>query len=179
MTGTPWKSAAALSRTSTTPVARFAALSRPNNPLYDPRECYGILPPSPRQPYDVREIIARLVDGSRFHEFKPLYGTTLVCGFARVEGYPVGVLANNGVLFSDSSLKGTHFIELCDQRGIPLLFLQNIAGFMVGVQAETAGIAKDGAKMVMAVANTRVPRFTLIIGGSFGAGNYGMCGACL
>ena len=148
----------------------------PEEPLYDPRECYGILPPTPRQPYDVREIIARLVDGSRFHEFKPLYGTTLVCGFARLEGYPVGILANNGVLFSDSSLKGTHFIELCDQRGIPLLFLQNIAGFMVGVQAESAGIAKDGAKMVMAVANTQVPRFTLIIGGSFGAGNYGMCG---
>ena len=148
----------------------------PEEPLYDPRECYGILPPTPRQPYDVREIVARLVDGSRFHEFKPLYGTTLVCGFARLEGYPIGILANNGVLFSDSSLKGTHFIELCDQRGIPLLFLQNIAGFMVGVQAESAGIAKDGAKMVMAVANTQVPRFTLIIGGSFGAGNYGMCG---
>jgi 3-methylcrotonyl-CoA carboxylase beta subunit/propionyl-CoA carboxylase len=110
------------------------------------------------------------------HEFKPLYGTTLVCGFARIEGYPVGILANNGILFSDSSLKGTHFIQLCDQRQIPILFLQNITGFMVGVQAESGGIAKDGAKMVMAVANTQVPRFTLIVGGSFGAGNYGMCG---
>jgi 3-methylcrotonyl-CoA carboxylase beta subunit/propionyl-CoA carboxylase len=116
------------------------------------------------------------VDGSRFHEFKPLYGTTLVCGFARIEGYPIGILANNGILFSDSSLKGTHFIELCDQRQVPILFMQNITGFMVGVQAESGGIAKDGAKMVMAVANTRVPRLTLIIGGSFGAGNYGMCG---
>ena len=125
------------------------SIEPPEEPLYDPRECYGLLPPTPRQPYDVREIIARLVDGSRFHEFKSLYGTTLVCGFARLEGYPVGILANNGVLFSDSSLKGTHFIELCDQRRIPLLFLQNIAGFMVGVQAESAGIAKDGAKMVM------------------------------
>jgi acetyl-CoA carboxylase carboxyltransferase component len=145
-------------------------------PLYDPHEIYGIVPPTPRQPFDMREVIARLVDGSRFHEFKPLYGTTLVCGFARIEGYPIGILANNGILFSDSSLKGTHFIQLCDQRHIPLLFMQNITGFMVGVQAESGGIAKDGAKMVMAVANTKVPRFTLIIGGSFGAGNYGMCG---
>jgi 3-methylcrotonyl-CoA carboxylase beta subunit/propionyl-CoA carboxylase len=148
----------------------------PEPPLYDPEELYGIVPPTPRQPYDVREVIARLVDGSRFHEFKALYGPTLVCGFARLEGYPVGILANNGILFSDSSLKGTHFIQLCDQRQIPLLFMQNISGFMVGVQAESGGIAKDGAKMVMAVANTKVPRFTLIIGGSFGAGNYGMCG---
>ena len=155
------------------PVGR---LTTPEEPLYDPQELYGIVPPTPRQPYDMREIIARLVDGSRLHEFKPLYGTTLVCGFARIEGYPVGILANNGILFSDSSLKGTHFIELCDQRQIPILFVQNITGFMVGVQAESGGIAKDGAKMVMAVANTRVPRFTLIIGGSFGAGNYGMCG---
>jgi 3-methylcrotonyl-CoA carboxylase beta subunit/propionyl-CoA carboxylase len=152
------------------------SLTAPEDPLYDPHELYGILPPSPRQQYDVREVIARLVDGSQFHEFKALYGPTLVCGFARLEGYPVGILANNGILFSDSSLKGTHFIELCDQRHIPLLFLQNISGFMVGVQAESGGIAKDGAKMVMAVANTQVPRFTLIIGGSFGAGNYGMCG---
>ena len=152
------------------------SLTPPEDPLYDPHELYGILPPSPRQQYDVREVIARLVDGSQFHEFKALYGPTLVCGFARLEGYPVGILANNGILFSDSSLKGTHFIELCDQRQIPLLFLQNISGFMVGVQAESGGIAKDGAKMVMAVANTKVPRFTLIIGGSFGAGNYGMCG---
>jgi len=148
----------------------------PEEPLYDPHEIYGILPPTPRQPFDMREIIARVVDGSRFHEFKPLYGTSLVCGFARIEGYPVGILANNGILFSDSSLKGTHFIQLCDQRQIPILFLQNITGFMVGVQAESGGIAKDGAKMVMAVANTQVPRFTLIVGGSFGAGNYGMCG---
>jgi acetyl-CoA carboxylase carboxyltransferase component len=155
------------------PVCR---LSTPEEPLYDPHELYGILPPTPRQPFDMREVIARLVDGSRFHEFKPLYGTTLVCGFARLEGYPIGILANNGILFSDSSLKGTHFIELCDQRQIPLLFMQNITGFMVGVQAESGGIAKDGAKMVMAVANTKVPRFTLIVGGSFGAGNYGMCG---
>lgn len=151
-------------------------VTTPEDPLYDPQELYGILPPTPRQPYDMREIIARIVDGSRFHEFKPLYGTSLVCGFARIEGYPIGILANNGILFSDSSLKGTHFIELCDQRQIPLLFLQNISGFMVGVQAESGGIAKDGAKMVMAVANTSVPRFTVIVGGSFGAGNYGMCG---
>ena len=151
-------------------------VTTPEDPLYDPQELYGILPPTPRQPFDMREIIARIVDGSRFHEFKPLYGTTLVCGFAHIEGYPIGILANNGILFSDSSLKGTHFIELCDQRQIPLLFLQNISGFMVGVQAESGGIAKDGAKMVMAVANTSVPRFTVIVGGSFGAGNYGMCG---
>jgi len=152
------------------------SLTAPEEPLYDPQELYGIVPPTTRQPFDMREVIARLVDGSRFHEFKPLYGTSLVCGFARLEGYPVGILANNGILFSDSSLKGTHFIELCDQRQIPLLFLQNISGFMVGLQAESGGIAKDGAKMVMAVANTSVPRFTLMIGGSFGAGNYGMCG---
>src|SRR5499425_315481 len=152
------------------------SLTVPEEPLYDPHELYGIVPPTTRQPFDMREIIARIVDGSRLHEFKPLYGTTLVCGFARIEGYPVGILANNGILFSDSSLKGTHFIELCDQRRIPILFVQNITGFMVGVQAESGGIAKDGAKMVMAVANTQVPRFTLIIGGSFGAGNYGMCG---
>jgi acetyl-CoA carboxylase carboxyltransferase component len=151
-------------------------VATPEEPLYDPHEIYGIVPPTPRQPFDMREVIARLVDGSRFHEFKPLYGTTLVCGFARIEGYPIGILANNGILFSDSSLKGTHFIQLCDQRHIPLLFMQNITGFMVGVQAESGGIAKDGAKMVMAVANTKVPRFTLIVGGSFGAGNYGMCG---
>ena len=152
------------------------SLTTPEEPLYDPHELYGIVPPTTRQPFDMREVIARLVDGSRLHEFKPLYGTTLVCGFARIEGYPVGILANNGILFSDSSLKGTHFIQLCDQRQIPILFLQNITGFMVGVQAESGGIAKDGAKMVMAVANTQVPRFTLIVGGSFGAGNYGMCG---
>ncbi len=148
----------------------------PEDPLYDPAEIYGILPADTRQPFDVREIIARLVDGSRFHEFKPLYGSTLVTGFGRLMGYPIGILANNGVLFSESALKGTHFIELCCQRGIPLLFLQNITGFMVGKEYEAGGIAKDGAKMVMAVANASVPKFTVIIGGSFGAGNYGMCG---
>ena len=148
----------------------------PEDPLYDPAEIYGILPADTRQPFDVREIIARLVDGSRFHEFKPLYGSTLVTGFGRLMGYPIGILANNGVLFSESALKGTHFIELCCQRSIPLLFLQNITGFMVGKEYEAGGIAKDGAKMVMAVANASVPKFTVIIGGSFGAGNYGMCG---
>ncbi|MFX0117346.1 MAG: carboxyl transferase domain-containing protein [Candidatus Hodarchaeota archaeon] len=148
----------------------------PEDPKYDPEELYGIIPKDPRKPYDVREIIARVVDGSRFHEFKHLYGQTLVCGFARITGYPVGILANNGILFSESSVKGTHFIELCGQRGIPLVFLQNITGFMVGRAYEAGGIAKDGAKMVMAVSNARVPRFTVIIGGSHGAGNYGMCG---
>jgi len=148
----------------------------PEEPLHDPAEIYGILPSDSRQPFDVREIIARMVDGSRFHEFKPLYGPTLVTGFGRLMGYPVGILANNGVLFSESALKGTHFIEMCCQRGIPLLFLQNITGFMVGKEYEAGGIAKDGAKMVMAVSNARVPKFTVIIGGSFGAGNYGMCG---
>jgi acetyl-CoA carboxylase carboxyltransferase component len=145
-------------------------------PLYDPTEIYGILQKDIRKPYDVREIIARIVDGSKFHEFKALYGQTLVCGFARIWGYPVGILANNGVLFSESALKGAHFIELCSQRGIPLLFLQNITGFMVGRQFEAGGIAKDGAKMVQAVSNAAVPKFTVIIGGSYGAGNYGMCG---
>ncbi len=148
----------------------------PEEPLYDSAEIYGILPADTRQPFDVREIIARMVDGSRFHEFKPLYGSTLVTGFGRLMGYPIGILANNGVLFSESALKGTHFIEMCCQRGIPLLFLQNITGFMVGKEYEAGGIAKDGAKMVMAVANASVPKFTVIIGGSFGAGNYGMCG---
>ena len=132
--------------------------------------------PDNRRQYDVREVIARIVDGSRFHEFKAAYGETLVCGFSRIWGYPVGVVANNGVLFSESALKGTHFIELCSQRGIPLLFLQNITGFMVGRQYEAGGIAKDGAKMVMAVSNAAVPKFTVVIGSSFGAGNYGMCG---
>ncbi|MEP6776241.1 MAG: carboxyl transferase domain-containing protein, partial [Chloroflexota bacterium] len=129
-----------------------------------------------RRPYDVREIIARIVDASRFQEFKALYGTTLVCGFARVMGFPVGIIANNGILFSESALKGAHFIELCCQRKIPLVFLQNITGFMVGREYENRGIAKDGAKMVMAVANAQVPKFTVVIGGSFGAGNYAMCG---
>ncbi len=145
-------------------------------PLHPAEELYGIIPKDPRQPFDVREIIARLVDGSDFHEFKALYGTTLVTGFAHVHGFPVGILANNGILFSESALKGTHFIELATQRGIPLLFLQNITGFMVGRKYESGGIAKDGAKMVTAVSCARVPKLTVILGGSFGAGNYGMCG---
>jgi 3-methylcrotonyl-CoA carboxylase beta subunit len=148
----------------------------PEEPLYPPEEIYGVLPRTFREAYDVRELIARIVDGSRFREFKARYGTTLVCGFARIGGYPVGILANNGVLFSESALKGTHFIELCSQRGIPLLFLQNITGFMVGKQYEAGGIAKDGAKLVNAVSNASVPKLTIIIGGSFGAGNYGMAG---
>ena len=148
----------------------------PEAPLYDPSEIAGILPRDLRQPFDVREIIARTVDGSRFHEFKPLYGSTLVCGFAHIQGIPVGIIANNGILFSESSLKGAHFIELCSQRKIPLLFLQNITGFMVGKKYEHGGIAKDGAKLVTAVSTTRVPKITLVIGGSYGAGNYGMCG---
>ncbi|HEV8191994.1 MAG TPA: carboxyl transferase domain-containing protein, partial [Ktedonobacterales bacterium] len=148
----------------------------PEPPKYDPRDLYGIVPRDPRKSFDVREIIARLVDGSRFHEFKALYGTTLVCGFGHIMGYPVGIIANNGILFSESALKATHFVELCCQRKTPLIFLQNITGFMVGRQYEAGGIAKDGAKMVMAVANANVPKFTVIVGGSFGAGNYGMCG---
>jgi 3-methylcrotonyl-CoA carboxylase beta subunit len=151
-------------------------VEEPEEPIYDPTELYGIVPRDYRQGYDVREVIARIVDGSRLHEFKPLYGETLVCGFARIMGAPVGILANNGILFSESALKGTHFIELCASRGIPLVFLQNITGFMVGREYEAGGIAKDGAKMVMAVANASVPKFTVILGGSFGAGNYGMCG---
>ena len=148
----------------------------PEEPLFDPKEIYGVIPSDLRRPYDVREVIARIVDGSRFHEFKERYATTLVTGFARIFGYKVGILANNGVLFSESALKATHFIELCNQRRIPLVFLQNITGFMVGKQYERGGIAKDGAKMVHAVANATVPKFTVIVGGSFGAGNYGMCG---
>ncbi len=148
----------------------------PEEPRYDPNELYGIIPRTFRETYDVREVIARIVDGSRFREFKALYGTTLVAGFARIEGYPVGIIANNGVLFSESALKATHFIELCAARSIPLLFLQNITGFMVGKEYEGGGIAKDGAKMVHAVANAEVPKITVIVGGSFGAGNYGMCG---
>ena len=150
--------------------------SPPEEPIYPAEELYGILPSSFRETYDVHEIIARLVDGSKFREFKARYGTTLVCGFARIHGYPVGIIANNGVLFSESALKATHFIELCDQRGIPLVFLQNITGFMVGRDYEAGGIAKDGAKMVHAVATTRVPKLTVVIGGSFGAGNYAMSG---
>jgi 3-methylcrotonyl-CoA carboxylase beta subunit len=151
-------------------------VEEPEEPLYDAEEIYGIVPRDYRQGYDVREVIARIVDRSRLHEFKPLYGETLVCGFARIMGMPVGILANNGILFSESALKGSHFIELCASRGIPLVFLQNITGFMVGRAYEAGGIAKDGAKMVMAVANAGVPKFTVIVGGSFGAGNYGMCG---
>ena len=152
------------------------ALGSGEEPIYDPEEIYGILPTDTRKPYDVREIIARLVDGSRFDEFKARYGTTLVTGFAQLCAYPVGLIANNGILFSESAQKGAHFIELCGQRGIPLLFLQNISGFMVGRKYENGGIAKDGAKMVTAVSTVRVPKVTVLIGGSFGAGNYGMCG---
>ena len=145
-------------------------------PLYDPDEIYGIVPQSTRKSYDVREVIARIVDGSRLHEFKPSYGSTLVCGFARVMGHPVGIVANNGILFSESALKGAHFIQLCAKRGTPLLFLQNITGFMVGRRYEHEGIAKHGAKMVTAVACAEVPKFSIVLGGSFGAGNYAMCG---
>ena len=148
----------------------------PEEPAHDPKELYGVIQRDIRKPYDVREVIARIVDGSRFQEFKERYATTVVTGFARIYGYKVGIIANNGVLFSESALKATHFIELCNQRRIPLIFLQNITGFMVGKQYERGGIAKDGAKMVHAVANSTVPKFTVIIGGSFGAGNYGMCG---
>jgi 3-methylcrotonyl-CoA carboxylase beta subunit len=151
-------------------------VKEPREPLFAAEELYGVIPTDTRRPYDVHEVIARLVDGSEFDEFKQLYGQTLVCGFARIWGYKVGILANNGILFSESALKGTHFIELCAQRGIPLVFLQNITGFMVGRKYEAGGIAKDGAKMVTAVATAAVPKFTVIIGGSFGAGNYGMCG---
>ncbi|HZL60190.1 MAG TPA: carboxyl transferase domain-containing protein [Stellaceae bacterium] len=151
-------------------------LSEPRAPLYPAEEIYGVVPDDSRKPYDVREIIARLVDGSELDEFKPLYGETLVTGMARIWGYPVGIVANNGILFSESALKGAHFVELCAQRGIPLVFLQNITGFMVGRKYEAGGIAKDGAKMVTAVACAAVPKFTIIIGGSFGAGNYAMCG---
>lgn len=148
----------------------------PEEPLYDPAEIYGVIPTDPRKSYDVREIIARLVDGSRFDEFKRFYGETLVCGFARLWGWPIGVIANNGILFSESALKAAHFVQLCSQRGIPLVFLQNITGFMVGSKHEAGGIAKDGAKMVAAVSCSKVPKLTMLIGSSFGAGNYGMCG---
>ncbi len=152
------------------------ALGDGEKPLYDPEELYGIIPSDTRKPYDVREVIARVVDGSRFDEFKPRYGATLVTGFAQLHGYPVGIVANNGILFGESAQKGAHFIELCAQRSIPLVFLQNITGFMVGRKYENAGIAKDGAKMVTAVSTVQVPKVTMVIGGSFGAGNYGMCG---
>ena len=161
-----------LNSPSNTPVERI----EPREPVYDPQELYGVIPSDARKAYDVREVICRIVDASEFTEFKARYGTTLVCAFAHIHGYPVGIVANNGVLFSESALKGTHFIELCSQRNIPLLFLQNITGFMVGRRYENQGIARDGAKMVTAVACSRVPRFAVIIGGSFGAGNYGMCG---
>ena len=154
----------------------FMDIKESVEPLYDSREIYGIIPKDSRQPYDVREIIARIVDGSEFDEFKALYGTTLVCGFSRIFGYPVGIVANNGILFGESAQKGAHFIELCAQRKIPLVFLQNITGFMVGKQYENDGIAKHGAKMVTAVATAQVPKLTVLVGGSFGAGNYGMCG---
>jgi len=151
-------------------------LKAPIEPLFDPAELDGVIPSDARESYDVREVIARIVDGSEFDEFKRLYGETLVTGFARIFGMPIGILANNGILFSESAQKAAHFIQLCDQRGIPLVFLQNITGFMVGSKYEAGGIAKDGAKMVTAVATARVPKFTVVIGGSYGAGNYGMCG---
>jgi 3-methylcrotonyl-CoA carboxylase beta subunit len=165
-------------RTTTSMKPREPAFEviEPEEPLEDPDELYDLVPVDPRTPYDVREVIWRLVDASRFHEFKAVYGETLVCGFAHIWGHPVGILANNGILFSASALKGAHFIELCNQRRIPLLFLQNIAGFMVGREYEQGGIAKDGAKMVTAVSCSTVPKLTVIVGGSFGAGNYGMCG---
>jgi acetyl-CoA carboxylase carboxyltransferase component len=152
------------------------AVAEPGAPAADPRELYGLIPDDYRTQLDAREVIARIVDGSRFAEFNALYGETLVCGFAHIEGYPVGILANNGVLFAESAQKGAHFIELCCKRRVPLVFLQNITGFMVGKEYEAGGIARDGAKMVMAVANAQVPKFTVVIGGSFGAGNYAMCG---
>ncbi len=158
------------------PTPSFSASSQPAEPAYPAEDIYGILPTDTRYPFEVREIIARIVDGSEFTEFKSRYGTTLVCGFASIHGFRVGIVANNGILFSESALKGAHFIQLCNQRNIPLVFLQNITGFMVGKKYEQSGIAKDGAKMVTAVACSHVPKFTVIIGGSFGAGNYAMCG---
>src|SRR6266487_93495 len=154
----------------------YLELRKPQDPLFPAEDLYGIVPADPRTPYEVREVIARIVDASEFHEFKALYGETLICGFAHIHGFPIGILANNGILFSESALKGTHFIELASQRNIPLLFLQNITGFMVGKRYEAGGIAKDGAKLVTAVATTNVPKYTVIIGGSHGAGNYGMAG---
>jgi 3-methylcrotonyl-CoA carboxylase beta subunit len=150
--------------------------SEPRAPAEDPEELLDVVPVDPRTPYDVRELLRRIVDGSELREFKALYGETLVCAFAHIDGNPVGIVANNGILFSESSLKGAHFIELCDRRGIPLLFLQNISGFMVGREYEAGGIAKHGAKLITAVSCARVPKLTVIVGGSFGAGNYGMCG---
>jgi 3-methylcrotonyl-CoA carboxylase beta subunit len=150
--------------------------AEPEPPFYDPDEIYGIIPKDPRVQFDMREVIARMVDGSRFHEYQPDYGTTLICGYARIWGYRVGVLANNGVLFNDSALKGAHFIQLCDKARVPLVFLQNITGFMVGREYERRGITKDGAKMIMAVAGAAVPKFTVVCNSSFGAGTYGMAG---
>ena len=161
-----------LNRPAPSSIARLT----PEEPVYDPAELAGVIPTDLRKPFDIREVIARTVDGSRFHEFKALYGTTVVCGFAHIWGYPVGIVGNNGILFSESALKVAHFIELCTQRKIPLLFLQNITGFMVGKKYESGGIARDGAKMVTAVSNAQVPKLTVVVGGSFGAGNYGMCG---
>jgi 3-methylcrotonyl-CoA carboxylase beta subunit len=158
------------------PAPRAAPQAEAEHPAEDPATIYDVVPPDLKTLYDVREVIRRIVDGSRLHEFKALYGDTLVCGFARIWGHQVGIVANNGILFSESALKGAHFIEVCNQRGVPLVFLQNISGFMVGRQYETGGITKDGAKLVTAVACSVVPKFTVIIGGSFGAGNYGMCG---
>jgi 3-methylcrotonyl-CoA carboxylase beta subunit len=163
---------AALNRKKAMPLA----VREPAEPLYPAEQLYGVIPQDTRRPFDIREVIARIVDGSEFHEFKARYGKTLVTGFAHIHGYPVGIVANNGILFSESALKGAHFIELCNQRNVPLVFLQNITGFMVGKKYEQAGIAKDGAKMVTAVACSHVPKFTVVIGGSFGAGNYAMCG---
>jgi 3-methylcrotonyl-CoA carboxylase beta subunit len=160
----------------TLPPGGAAAPYEVEEPALDPGELYDVVPTDSRTPYDVREVIRRIVDGSRLHEFKELYGETLVCGFARIWGHPVGIVANNGILFSESALKGAHFIELCNQRGVPIVFLQNITGFMVGRDYENRGIARDGAKLVTAVACSVVPKFTVVIGGSFGAGNYGMCG---
>ena len=160
--------------------SRHGSTRSTSGPVEEPHEppesLYDVVPASTRTPYDVREVIRRLVDGSRFQEFKQLYAETLVCGFAKIHGHPVGIVANNGILFSESALKGAHFVELCNQRGIPLLFLQNISGFMVGKDYENRGIARDGAKLVTAVACSVVPKLTVVIGGSFGAGNYGMCG---
>ncbi|EIL88870.1 methylcrotonoyl-CoA carboxylase [Rhodanobacter fulvus Jip2] len=163
---------ASLNRVKSMPLA----LRTPAEPKYPAEELYGVIPEDTRRPFDIREVIARIVDGSELHEFKARYGKTLVCGFAHIHGYPVGIIANNGILFAESALKGAHFIELCNQRNVPLVFLQNITGFMVGKKYEQAGIAKDGAKMVTAVACSHVPKFTVVIGGSFGAGNYAMCG---
>jgi 3-methylcrotonyl-CoA carboxylase beta subunit len=165
-----------LAHVNRAPRAAHVELREPEDPAYDPEELYGVLPTDARRPYDVHELLARLVDGSRFHEFKALYGTTLVTGFAHLHGVPVGIVANNGVLFGESAQKGAHFVELCGQRGVPLLFLQNVTGFMVGRRYEAGGIAKDGAKMVQAVATANVPRLTVIVGASYGAGNYAMCG---